>query len=53
MMAAFEGLPVLGGGDKGSAQDSAAAASLALRAAGGDEGTRRVAALRDLLRAIG
>jgi hypothetical protein len=55
MMAAIEGLPVLGGGEDGSAQDGAAACSLALRAgaAGGDEGSSRDAALRDLLRAVG
>jgi hypothetical protein len=56
MVAAFEGLPALGGGDNGSAQDGDAAASLALRAgpgaAGGDEGSSRDAALRDLLRVI-
>jgi hypothetical protein len=56
MVAAFEGLPALGGGDSGSAQDGGGTCSLALRARpggpGGDKGSSRDAALRDLLRAV-
>jgi hypothetical protein len=57
MVAAFEGLPALGCGNTGSAQDAGVTGGLALLArhagaAGGDEGGGCDAALRALLRAI-